>query len=145
MAKRKPTGKDNRQTMEHNSFRVDETITADPVWYRAVCDEIGHEKLDAILAALGGSSNTTATIYNVNIISAGSEQSQALPASTKNFLLRSRNKGKVQLAYTVGGSGTNFVTIPAGSSFVDRQFYLSQTIYFQSTKPGDVIEIIAYS
>jgi hypothetical protein len=145
MAKRKPTGKDNRKDLEVKSFRIDDSVIGDPAVYRAVCDEIAHDKLDAIIAGVGGSSDTTVTIYNKTIVAADSEESQVLPANTKYFLIRSRNGGKLRLAYISGGTSANFITIPTGNSFNDGNFYTSIEVFFQSTKPGDVIEIIAYS
>ncbi len=142
MAKRIPNSSDNVRDLEQGAFRVD-TVTNNK--FKAVCDEVAHDLLAAILAALGGSADTISTTFNVNIISAGTEVSQALPANTKNFIIRSRNKGSIRLAYTLGGTNTNYLTIPTGSSFVDEQFRTGATIYFQSTKPGDVIEIVAYS
>lgn len=142
MAKNKPSSSDNIRDLEHGVFRVD-GVTGDK--FKAVCDETAHAILEAILNQLGGSSEVEPTIYNVNIISADTEQSQALPANTKGFLIRSRNRGKLRLAYETGGTSTTYLTIPTGTSFEDNQFYSSVTLYFQSTKPGDVIEIVAYS
>lgn len=142
MAKRKPQKGDNTGDMNRAAYRIDDTNNDT---YRAVCDEIAHGKLDQVIAGLGGSVDTTATIFNVNVISAGNEVAQALPANTKKFLIRSRNKGRLRLAYSLGGTNTSYLTIPTGSSYEDAEFYVSQTLYFQSTKPGDVIEIVAYT
>ena len=111
---------------------------------RRVNDQITHTKLDQIANGIGVS-NTTPTILNVSIPVANTEVSQALPANTKHFIIRSRNKGKLQVSFTSGQSGSNFFTIPAGSSYEDENFYTSLTIYFQSSKAGDILEIIAYS
>lgn len=145
MAKRKPTGKDNRKDLEQMSFRIDDSVAGDPVIYRAVCDEIAHGKLDAIIAGVGGSNDTVVSIFNHTVITANTEESQALPAGTKHFLIRSRNRGKIKLAYESGGTSANFLTIPAGTSFTDNNFYTTVELFFQSSKPNDVIEIVAYS
>lgn len=144
MSGRKPLNTENSADLLKKSFRVDETETPFGV-EQAVCDETSHDKLDAIIGALGGSADTTTNLYNVNIISAGVEQSQSLPSNTKTFLIRSRNKGRLRLAYTLGGTDTTYLTIPTGSSYVDDQFRTTVTLYFQSNKPGDVIEIVAFS
>lgn len=142
MAKRRVERTDERKSLDKKAYFVDPaTGTVD----RAVCDEITHEKLDQVIAGVGGGVDTTATIFNVNIISAGVEQSQALPANTKRFIIRSRNNAQLRLAYTTGGTSSSYLTIPRGNSFEDEEYYASQTIYFQSTQPGDVIEIVAYS
>ncbi len=54
MAKRKPTGKDNRKDFHHHTFRVDDSVPGDPEVWTAVCDEVAHDKLDEIASALGG-------------------------------------------------------------------------------------------
>lgn len=142
MARRKPNGSDNRQTMDKFAYREETTTGA---WERAVYDETTHGKLDAVLGALGGSVDTTVTIYNVNIINSNVEISQALPPNTKAFIIKSRNKGQVKLAYALGGTNTAYLTIPVGGSFEDTRFYQNVTLYFQTTKPGDIIEIVAYT
>lgn len=59
----------------------------------------------------------TPTIIPINMIVADTEQSQALPAGTKRFLLKVRSgRAILQLAYVAGevssiGAG-NYVTIP---------------------------------
>lgn len=142
MAKRRATSKDSRQTMDRDAYWLDDDNGSVD---RAVRDEEAGQKLDAIVSALGGSVDTTPVIYNLNIINQGTEYSQALPANTKAFLVRSRNKGRLRLAYSTGGTNADYVTIPTGSSFKDTNFYTSITVYVQSTKPGDVVEIVAYS
>ena len=142
MAKRNPTGKDNRRTMEQNSFRLDDTTNE--VW-RAVCDEVTHEKLDEIVDNLGGTSDTNVTIFNIIVPTKNIEQSQQLPSNTKTFFMRSRNKGNIKVAYTQNQTDTNFITVVKGSVYTDEQVYDEVTIYFQSSKDNDVIEIIAYT
>lgn len=110
---------------------------------RRTCDITTHSKLDLIATGLGVS-DTTATTINKAIPFANTEVSQALPASTIKFRFRSRKKARIQLAYSVGDSGILYTTIPPGNVFIDLNFYLAQTIFFQSTKAGDTLEIIAY-
>lgn len=98
--------------------------------------------LDQILAALGGSSNTVPTIFNVPCATAGTEYSQALPAGTKAFVLKARKGSKVLFAYQTGAA--QFLTINSGFSFEDRNFYSNQTVYFKASKDDEVIEIVAY-
>lgn len=142
MALRKPNGSDNRQTSDKFAYRRDTNTEA---WYRAVADEIGHEKLDEIIAAINGQNNTNPSIYNVNIINSGTEYLQVMPANTKSFIIKSRNKGQIRLAYVLGGTNTEYLTIPVGASFEDTKFYQNLTLYFQSSTPGDIIEIVAYT
>jgi len=90
------------------------------------------------------SADTTVTMFNLTIATADTEQSQALPANTKKFLLKSRSTGIIKLAYTSGESGTKYVTIPAHGVFTDDNLYVSQTIYFQSPTMGEIVELITY-
>ena len=108
-------------------------------------DDVTHSKLDAVIAALGGSADTTATIFNVSAPLAGTEYSQALPANTKGFIIRSRNKSTLQLAYTSGTTGTTYLTIAPSATYEDSNFYTAQTVYFQASKNAETIEIIAYT
>jgi hypothetical protein len=94
---------------------------------------------------LPGNSDTSATIFNVTLGPVDTEQSQALPSSTKGFLIRTRGKSELKLAYTLGDSGVTYVTIPRNATFTDNNFYSSQTLYFQSPQTGDVVEIVAYT
>lgn len=92
--------------------------------------------------SLGSTTNTTTTIYNVTVGTANTEFSQALPANTKRFLLKSRNSAKIDFYYSSGATET--LTINPGFSFEDSNFYVGQTVYFKCSKP-DVVEIVAYT
>jgi hypothetical protein len=90
-------------------------------------------------------SDTTVTIYNIPLGPVDTEQSQALPANTKSFLIKTRGNAQLKLAYTSGDSGTTFITIGRNAVYEDPNFYSSLTLYFQSPATGDTVEIIAYS
>jgi len=109
------------------------------------CDSDALIELKAILAALGGSSNTTSTTFNITLGPVNTEQSQALPANTKGFILKSRNNAPLKISYVATESGTKYVTLNKNGVFTDDNFYTAQTIYFQSPNTGDVVEIVAYS
>lgn len=144
MAKRRPsTQTDHKKNLDQKAYVID---TGNGQVDRAVYDETTHEKLDVVIGALGGSLDTTVEIFNLQIANANQEYNQVLPANTKSFLLKSRNKGILKIAYSSGETVTgNYITIPMGANFKDLNFYSSVTIYVQSNKPGDIIEIIAYS
>lgn len=110
---------------------------------RRVNDSIAHNKLDTIAAGLG-ISNTTTTIINASIALANTEVSQILPVNTKKFSFRSRSKGTIKLAYNVGETSTDYITVTPGNTYSDTNFYNAQTIYFQSTKAGDTLEIVVH-
>lgn len=98
--------------------------------------------LSQILSALGGSANTTATVFNVDCAIAGTEYSQALPSNTKKFSIKARGNSKIDFYYSSGASDT--WTLFPGNSFDDVNFYSSQTIYFKCSKADEVVEIVAY-
>jgi len=111
---------------------------------RFVIDNLTHDKLDVIAAALGAAVNTTAQIDNETIALSNTEQSFVLPANTKRFLIRNRANNDLRLSYASGGTATDWVTIRKNAVFEDVNFYTSQTIYFQSSNASDVIEIVTY-
>lgn len=87
-----------------------------------------------------GLGNTTPTIFNVVCV-ANVENSQALPANTKSFIVKARNSSRVLFAYAP--SATEFLTLNRGFSFQDNNFYTSQTIYFTCSN-ADTVEVVAY-
>jgi hypothetical protein len=81
------------------------------------------------------------TIYNVPMATANTEYSQALPANTRQFIIRSRTRGRLKISYTLNESGTKYVTIQRGNVFSDENIDFSGTLYFQSSNSSDVAEI----
>ena len=89
--------------------------------------------------------DTTPTIFNIALGTTDTEQSQALPSNTKQFLIKTRNNTELKISYTSGQSGTNFITIKRNAVFTDTNLYASQTLFFQSPSTGDTVEIVAYA
>lgn len=84
-------------------------------------------------------------IYNVSATLANQEYSQALAPQTRKFLIRVRNGGAELKVYFSSGAAT-YILVPRGSNFFETEIEVSSlTVYFQSSKPGQVIEIIAWS
>lgn len=110
-----------------------------------VADDDALVVLEAISAALGGTVNVTRTIYNVALGPANTEQSQALPANCKGFLIKTRGRATLKLAFTSGQSGTNYVSLARNAVHTDSFMSTAVTLYFQSPQTSDVVEIIAYS
>lgn len=81
------------------------------------------------------------TIYNVSVVLASTEYSQALNPQAKKFTIRVRGISKLQLAYSSGGSSTNFITIPPGASLTEENVDFAGTLYFQCNKAAQVVEI----
>lgn len=88
---------------------------------------------------------TTPEVLNVSVTLANTEVSQALPSGCKGFMIRARGNSVLKLSYAVGESLTNYATISPGSVFSDSNFYQSQSIYFNTSKPNEVVEIVTFS
>ena len=86
-------------------------------------------------------------IYNVSVPLANTEVSQALSDTTKKFTIKLRaGVGSLKFAFTATESASNYITVPPGCSYTDTDLQLSsKTIYFQSTRPTGVVEIIEWS
>lgn len=124
---------------DFSSFDLDENGKV----CRRTCDDGTHTRLESLIQAVGGVTNTTVNIYNITTV-AFTEDSQELPANTTKFLIRARGNSKINFAYAATTS-SNFLTIPVGANFVDDSFYKdTKEIFFQTSK-ADVIEIVAFS
>jgi len=83
---------------------------------------------------------TNPIIANISAPTANTEYSYAFPTDTKKFLLQAR-KGTLRVAFSSGGTNTTYLTIAVGCNYVIDNIKTSVTVYFQSNKPSDVIEI----
>jgi hypothetical protein len=83
-------------------------------------------------------------VKNVTCTLADTEYSQAIPASTKKFLLKARAAADLKFSFVSGGSASLYVTIPAGSGglWIDAAKMRGLTIYFQSPTAGTVAEML---
>lgn len=89
---------------------------------------------------------TSPLIVNQLVASANTEYSYSFPANTKKFTLRMRGSGRLQLSFTVGQSGTNFITIYPGNTYEEIGLKLTGiTAYFQSNKAGETVEILSWT
>jgi len=83
--------------------------------------------------------NTVATLVNT-------EYSYAFPSNTKKFRIRARGNAKLQVAFVSGQSGTLFKTVFPGSEYEEIDLKLTGiTIYFQSNKAGEIVEIVSWT
>lgn len=90
-------------------------------------------------------SASSPTIYNVSVTLANTEYSQALSANTKAFTIKVRGTGSIKLAFTSGQSGTNYLTIHGGSTYSAGSIDYSGSLYFQSPKAAQLVEIVAWA
>lgn len=89
-------------------------------------------------------SGSTPTIYNVAVPLAATEVSQTLSLGVKKFLVRVRGHSNLQLAFDPGQSGVDYISIPSGTTYSEDQVMFSGTLYFQTNKPSQVVEILEW-
>lgn len=87
----------------------------------------------------------TPVIANIAVPAANTEQSYALPANTKRYMLRARGNARIQLAYVALQSGTNFMTVAPGNVYEIDNVSTSVTIYFQLNKSSETLEVESWS
>ena len=87
----------------------------------------------------------TPSIFNVTTGAANAESSQALPVGTQQFSIANIGNGVLQVSFTVGTSGTVFKTIPPGAEWEKSGINSTLTLYFQSNKASQDIEIVAWA
>lgn len=86
---------------------------------------------------------TAAGVANITLTSANTEYSFALPQGTGSFTVKSRSSASFQMSYTAGASGTNYFTVPSGSSYYETNVSAyGMSLYFQSANAGQIIEIV---
>jgi hypothetical protein len=92
-------------------------------------------------------SAATPTIFNLSVPSAAVEVSQVLPVSTKKIVMKVRDAAAaMQFAFMAGDSGTNYVSVPRGAVYsVDGILTTGLTVYLQTDKAGQVVEIIVWN
>jgi len=113
---------------------------------RAIAD--GRQALDVWVRGgdlTSNTTNTTRTEYNVTLGPADTEQSQALPANTKGFIIKTRGNAELKFTDKAGMSGTTFTTVKGRAFYSECWFYTGLTLYFQSPTTGDVVEIVAFT
>lgn len=116
----------------------------DGVWARVVT---GLDAFPVPVKIIGDTELTafTPTIYNVSAPLAGTEYSQILSDDTKQFTIRARGLSQIQLSFVSGDSGLVFLTIPPGCNYSSGDLQLiTKTIYFQTSKPAETVEIIEW-
>lgn len=84
-------------------------------------------------------------IFNVSIPLANTEVEQALGSNIQGFTVRCRGEAEMKLAFTTGESGTKFITIPKGCSFSESDINFSGSVFLQTNKPGQTVEVLAWS
>lgn len=89
-------------------------------------------------------SSASPTIYNVATILADTEVSQATNIGVKQLLIRVRGFANLKIAFVSGESGVKFITVPRGCSLTLEGLLFTGTLYLQTDKPGQVVEILEW-
>ncbi len=91
--------------------------------------------------------STTSKIYNKTAATAGTEYSQLLTTGTKKIIIKVRaTKTKLKYSFVAGESGTKFITVGKNSSReINGLDLTSKTIYFQTNKDNQTVEIEEWS
>lgn len=109
-------------------------------------DELEIETDGSINVNLQSFFSTTPTIANISAITSGTEYSYTFPTNTKKFMLKTRDSARLQFSYISGQSGTTYITVSSGSTYYLENLKLtSTTIYFQTNKNGETVEIESWS
>ena len=89
----------------------------------------------------------TPDILNISATSAGTEYNFSLPSDVKAYRFRNRDGGKIKYAFVTGETNTKYYSVMPGNwesdDFVDRDTDL--TIYFETTKPNQTIEVLYWT
>lgn len=95
------------------------------------------------------------SIFEVNLVSANVEYSQAFPRNTKNYRIYAMDSNKqyphndvLRLGFGVGGSASGAVHIPLPPAGYHEEFGLdltNETIYFQSPTANAKVIIISWA
>jgi hypothetical protein len=85
------------------------------------------------------------SIINFPIAVADVEEEIELPVGYKYFILKARKVCRLRLSFEIGGTTTEWVTIPRGGYWVEERRFASNKVYVQSSIDNNVIEVVVYS
>ena len=87
-------------------------------------------------------------ITNLSLPTASTEVAHVLLANIKSLMVKLRKKdcASLQIAYTIAESGTKFITLSPGIYYSEQDLEIaSGTIYLQTTKDSQTVEILEWS
>lgn len=59
-------------------------------------------------------------------------------------MIRVRGVSSLKLAYVSGQSGSNYITVSPGAVYTAEGLNFTGTLYFQTTKPSQTVEILEW-
>lgn len=134
MAKRDVLPTDNRDDLELKKFVYD-PVTKE-AWVRIDDEDI----ITAINGIALGSTDTQTQILNTPLI-ANTELEIDCGSDVKYVLVRSRNSKRLKLAYGLGLTASEYITLERGTVYTDEAFYSTLKIYLLS-EAADTVEIL---
>lgn len=88
------------------------------------------------------STTSSFTLYNLAIPLANTEYSFTFPSNTNRFTIKTRQASVLKIAYTLGGTVTNYLTISPGSVYSHTDVAVGGvTIYFASSVGSNILEV----
>ena len=89
---------------------------------------------------------TTPIITNITYGTINSEQSHLFNTNTKRFLVRVRGSAKMNISFTSGQTGSNYITLHSGNIYTENDIITGGTLrlYFQANNTGTV-EILEWT
>jgi hypothetical protein len=131
MAKRPIQRGDNRDDLELKKFTYDPTTNES---FINIDDE-------AIVDAVNSlNSDTTPAIINQALL-ANTESEIDCGNNVKYVMVRSRNTKKLKLAYSIGNTSTEYITLERGTVYSDSSFYSTLKLYLLC-EATDTVEIL---
>lgn len=86
------------------------------------------------------------TIANISCPTAGTEYSYAIPNNTRRINLKSRLSATINLCFSVGQSGSIFISIPPNSTyFEDFLTTTALTAYFRTDVAANFVEVLTWA
>lgn len=83
-------------------------------------------------------------ITNFSVAAANTEEEHQLTVGTRHLTLRSRNGSQIKLAFSSGGTSTDYLTIKPGAVYSEQNIDYSGKIFFQTSLSSETIEILEW-
>jgi hypothetical protein len=83
-------------------------------------------------------------IINLPVTTPNVEQVYSFTGSIRKMSIKCRGTATIKLAFTVGDSGSNYITLHPGTIMTEDNFELPVSLYFQLDR-NDVVEILTWS
>lgn len=98
----------------------------------------------ALIATVSTETLDTPQVNTVNLTVANTEYSFPLPVGTKTYALQNRNDGLIKYRTTSGGA--HWTLFPGQPYYINNlRAAASVTLYLESSKPAQTIEILSWT